>query len=70
MNVLNTYISGIIAPINRKSLPEIAKVVGLKSSQSLHHFLSNSPWSACGLKQIRLNQIRFRAYGGENYSNN
>ena len=45
---------GIISPIKRKSLPEIAKVVGIKSSQSLHHFLANSPWSAAELKQRRL----------------
>ena len=34
---------GIISPIKRKSLPEIAKVVGISSPQSLHHFLANSP---------------------------
>ena len=45
---------GIISPIKRKSLPEIAKVVGINSPQSLHHFLANSPWSATELKQRRL----------------
>ena len=45
---------GIISPIKRKSLPEIAKVVGINSSQSLHHFLANSPWSVTELKQRRL----------------
>jgi SRSO17 transposase len=35
---------GIISNIKRKSLPELAKVVGT-SSQSLHHFLSESPWN-------------------------
>jgi SRSO17 transposase len=34
---------GIISEIKRKSLPEIAKVVGLKSAQSLHHFMAASP---------------------------
>ncbi len=29
---------GIISPIPRKSFPEIAKVVGINSPQSLHHF--------------------------------
>jgi len=29
---------GIIAPLKRKSLPEIARVVGINSAQSLHHF--------------------------------
>ena len=36
---------GIISPVKRKSLPEIAKVVGINSAQSLHHFIVNSPWS-------------------------
>ncbi len=45
---------GIISPIKRKSLPEIAKIVGIKSPQSLHHFIANSPWSAAELKQRRL----------------
>jgi SRSO17 transposase len=36
---------GIISPIKRKTLPEIAKVVGISSHQSLHHFLTLSPWS-------------------------
>lgn len=45
---------GIISPIKRKSLPEIAKVVGISSHQSLHHFLTNSPWSVSELKAKRL----------------
>lgn len=45
---------GIISPIKRKSLPEIAKVVGISSAQSLHHFLANSPWSVEELKAKRL----------------
>jgi SRSO17 transposase len=45
---------GIISPIKRKSLPEIAKVVGVSSSQSLHHFLAHSPWSVKGLRERRL----------------
>ncbi|VEP17341.1 hypothetical protein H1P_5960001 [Hyella patelloides LEGE 07179] len=32
---------GIISKIKRKSLPEIAKVVGISSPQSLHHFLAS-----------------------------
>jgi len=32
---------GIISGIKRKSLPEIAKAVGLKSAQGLHHFLKS-----------------------------
>jgi SRSO17 transposase len=49
---------GIISPIKRKSLPEIAKVVGISSSQSLHHFLANSPWSVEELKSRRLTLTR------------
>lgn len=45
---------GIISPIKRKSLPEIGKVVGISSHQSLHHFLANSPWSVEALKEKRL----------------
>lgn len=45
---------GIISPIKRKSLPEIAKVVGISSHQSLHHFLTVSPWSVEQLKAKRL----------------
>ena len=45
---------GIISTIKRKSLPEIAKVVGLKSAQSLHHFLAQSPWVAAELRKRRL----------------
>jgi SRSO17 transposase len=49
---------GIMSPIKRKSLPEIAKVVGINSAQSLHHFLANSNWSVEKLKQRRLNQLK------------
>ena len=48
---------GIISTIKRKSLPEIAKVVGLKSSQSLHHFLACSPWSVVSMRNRRLSTI-------------
>ena len=33
---------GIVSQIKRKSLPEIAKIVGISSPQSLHHFIANS----------------------------
>ena len=48
---------GIVAPIKRKSLPEIAKVVAIKSEQSLHHFIAKSPWSVTELKSRRLRKI-------------
>ena len=36
-------IIGMISEIKRKSLTGIAKVVGLKNEQSLHHFLTVFP---------------------------
>ena len=41
----------------RKTLPEIAKIVGLDQEQSLHHFLTKSPWSAKELRKQRLSLI-------------
>jgi SRSO17 transposase len=35
---------GLIAELPRKTLPAIARVVGLEDEQSLHHFLAKSPW--------------------------
>lgn len=55
---------GIISPIKRKSLPEIAKVVSVNSAQSLHHFVANSDWSVKELKTRRLNRIK-RALNGQ-----
>src|SRR4028119_2341902 len=49
---------GIIAPIKRKSLPEIAKVVSINSAQSLHHFRANSDWSVEQLRSRRLARIK------------
>jgi SRSO17 transposase len=45
---------GMISDLKRKSLPAIAKVVGLENPQSLHHFLTESPWLAQQLRQKRL----------------
>jgi SRSO17 transposase len=47
----------MISPIKRKTLPEIAKVVGLDQEQSLHHFLTKSPWSVRELRKQRLDLI-------------
>jgi SRSO17 transposase len=49
---------GIMSPIKRKSLPEIAKAVSINSAQSLHHFLANSDWSVDKLKQKRLKKLK------------
>ena len=48
---------GMISDIKRKSLPAIAKVVGLEQEQSLHHFLTTSPWKVEQLRQQRLKLI-------------
>src|SRR5919202_5664083 len=48
---------GMISDIKRKSLPAIAKVAGLEQEQSLHHFLTTSPWKVEQLRQQRLKLI-------------
>jgi SRSO17 transposase len=54
---------GMIAEIKRKTLPAIAKVVGLQNHQSLHHFLTESPWSSVELKERRLELIKIALRG-------
>ncbi|MBH8551331.1 hypothetical protein I8751_02820 [Nostocaceae cyanobacterium CENA357] len=54
---------GMISEIKRKSLPEIAKVVGLENQQSLHHFLTESPWSyqfSMKMHRIKLREIELQ----------
>ena len=57
---------GMISEIKRKTLPAIAlravaepiaKIVGLNNEQSLHHFLTRSPWSVKELRRKRLEVI-------------
>jgi SRSO17 transposase len=45
---------GILSEIKRKSLPAIARAVGLEDSQQLHHFLRDSSWDVAAVRQIRL----------------
>ena len=45
---------GMISDIKRKSLPGIAKVVGLEDAQPLQNFLTGSPWNVLDLRQRRL----------------
>lgn len=47
----------MISEVKRKSLPAIAKAVGLKNHQNLHHFLSESPWTVQQLQKKRLELI-------------
>jgi SRSO17 transposase len=48
---------GLIAEIPRKSLPAIAKEIGLENEQGLHNFITESPWLAKDLKERRLKII-------------
>ena len=45
---------GIISTVSRKSLPEISRVTGINSAQSLHHFIASSPWSVERMREKRL----------------
>src|SRR5512146_1022176 len=54
---------GMISEIKRKSLPAIAKAVGLDNQQGLHHFLWKSPWQAQQLRQRRL-EITLKVLAG------
>ena len=45
---------GMLSDIKRKSLPAIAKVVGLDNEQSLLRFLTQSPWESSALEERRL----------------
>lgn len=48
---------GCISDLKRKSLPEIAQIVGLDNYQGLHHFLATSPWDVERLRTLRLELI-------------
>ena len=45
---------GMIAALPRKTLPAIARAVGVDDAQSFHHFLTQSPWKVATLRQKRL----------------
>lgn len=45
---------GMISDIPYKSLPAIARVVGLHDSQPLQNFLTDSPWSVIELRNYRI----------------
>jgi SRSO17 transposase len=48
---------GLISDIKRKTLPEIAKIIGLESAEGLDNFFTDSPWSVEEVKKRRLNLI-------------
>ncbi len=56
---------GLISDLKTKSLPAIAKVVGLENGQGLHHFLSQSPWKAEELEKKRVEIILAILEGAE-----
>jgi SRSO17 transposase len=47
----------MISEIKRKTLPAIAKVVGLEDAEGLDHFLTESPWAAEAIRNRRLKLI-------------
>jgi SRSO17 transposase len=49
---------GILSLLPRKTLPEIAKLTGLKDGQSLHHFLRDGVWQVEQVRAVRLLLIR------------
>ena len=48
---------GMISDIKSKTLPAIARVVGLSNDQGLLHFLTESPWKVEQLRQTRLKLV-------------
>jgi len=48
---------GMTAEIKRKTLPAIARAVGLNNEQSLLHFLTESPWEVEEVRKQRLEII-------------
>jgi SRSO17 transposase len=49
---------GIVSILPRKTLPEIAKLNGLKDGQSLHHFLRDAVWDVAKIRAIRIQFIQ------------
>jgi SRSO17 transposase len=45
---------GMLSEVKRKTLPAIAKVCGLDNEQSLHHCLTDAPWSVVKFRERRL----------------
>ena len=45
---------GMISELQRKSLPEIARIVGLKDGQGLHHLLRDAVWDVKAFREMRL----------------
>ncbi len=54
---------GCVSDIKPKTLPEIAKIVGLDNHQALYHFLRESPWNVKELRRQRLELILYILQG-------
>ncbi len=49
---------GLLTELPRKTLPAIARTGGGEDAQSLHHFLTHSPWDVVTLRKKRLALIK------------
>jgi SRSO17 transposase len=49
---------GLIAELPRKTLPAIARAVGVNDAQPLHHFLAHAPWQAADFREQRLQLLQ------------
>src|ERR671922_2318729 len=49
---------GVIAELPRKTLPAMARAVGVDDAQALPHFLTQSPWEVTTLHKKRLALIK------------
>jgi len=49
---------GLIAELPRKTLPAIARAVGIDDAQPLHHFLAHSPWQVAAFRKKRLQLLK------------
>ncbi len=54
---------GLVAPLPRKTLPAIAKAVGLPNEQGLLHVLTDAPWRVEALRYQRLALILNQIHG-------
>lgn len=49
---------GLISEVSRKSLPAIARAVGLDDGQPLHHFIAHALWNVTDFRARRLARIK------------
>lgn len=54
---------GLISELPRKSLPAIARAVGLEDGQPLHHFIAQARWDVTDFRARRLERIKKVLYG-------